>query len=149
MLRRWTVGVAALLFCAAGQAQSSYVGVGAALTNGVIPLFGIQVGGPVAEQLEVRGTLDSVFFVTDLGLDLLYTFPVSGTTLEGYIGGGPDVIPLFINSSELWLAVHATAGLEYLTGSVGIYGELQPLLPFFGVGATVFIKTRAGVNFYF
>lgn len=125
------------------------IGVGATLANGVIPLLGVQVGGPVAEHLEVRGTLESVFFITDIGLDLLYTFPVFGVLLEGYIGGGPDLIPLFINSSELWTAVHATAGLEYLTGSVGIYGKLQPLLPLFGVGAPVFVKARAGVNFYF
>jgi len=149
MNTRWLLPLFAMLCLSSTQAQS-YFGVGASVVNLFIPLPSVQVGGPVAERVELRITLDSVLVINDLGLDVLYTFPIPDAPLKGYVGGGPDVVWVLIAGGRPFLAAHATAGLEYLTDNLGIYGELQPLLPVLGTeGTPVFLKLRAGVNFYF
>lgn len=149
-MRKWLLSVLAVLGLGVVQAQESYFGVGAALGNLVIPLLSVQAGGPVVENVEVRGTLDSVLFVNDLGLDVLYTFAISDGPLEGYVGGGPDLVWIFVGNGGPFLTAHATAGLEYLTGNLGVYGEAQALLPVSVLNAALVPgKLRFGVNFYF
>jgi hypothetical protein len=128
------------------------VGVGGSVltnfTDGAAPLFSVQVAGPVAETLELRGTLDTLLFLSILGADLLYPFAVS-PTLKGYVGGGADFAYIFIPGLAAGgtLTLHATAGLEVRTGGLGFYGEVQPytLLS----APLVALKARSGVNFYF
>lgn len=151
MFKRWAV--AGLILCFGGaQAQGSYFGIGASVltnfTDGAAPLLSLQVGGPVAETLELRGTVDTLLFLSNLGADLLYTFDVS-TEVEGYVGGGVDFAYIFIPglAAGSTFALHGTAGLEYHTGAVGLYGEVQP----YGLlsAPALALKARAGVNFYF
>ena len=131
------------------QAQESYVGVGATLADFWFPMPSVQVGGPVA-QMEVRGTLSSILSFNDFGLDILYRFPISDAPLAGYVGGGPNAGLVFFGGGDLILGLRATAGLEYFTGNIGIYGELQPVIPISGFnGVPVFGSLRTGVNFYF
>lgn len=117
-------------------------------TDGAVPLLGLQLGGPVTERLELRGTLDTLLIASNIGADLLYPFAVS-EDVRGYIGGGADfiylVIPELAYGSSFGL--HATAGLEYLTGAVGFYGEVQPYILLSSPIRA--LKARAGVNFYF
>ena len=109
-----------------------------------------ELGGPVAQSVKLRGTLDSLGIISVFGIDALYKFLVSGASLGGYIGSGPDAGLAFIGGDNLILGLHATAGLEYFTGELGIYDELQPLIPILGFNsAPVLGKLRAGVNFYF
>ena len=133
-----------------GVAQAPlYLGFGATLAN-TSPLPSVQVGGPVAQNVELRGTLDSLGIISVFGVDALYKFPVSGASLGGYVGGGPDAVLAFIGGDNFILGLHATVGLEYFTSSLGIYGELQPLIPVSGFNrAPVLGKLRVGVNFYF
>ena len=144
--------MAATLALGVGQAQESYFGVGGTVvTNfagGAAPLLGLQLGGPVADDLELRGTLDTLIFLSNLGLELLYTFEVS-PDVKGYAGGGGDFVYLFLPDllSEGGFALHGTAGLELRTGTVGFYGEVQPYT--LVVAPTLALKARTGVNFYF
>lgn len=108
----------------------------------------MQAGGPVAETLELRGTLDTVLLLSILGADLLYPFAVS-PTLEGYAGGGADFAYLFVSglAAAGTLMLHATAGLEVRSGGLGIYGEVQPYTL---LSAPILaLKARFGVNVYF
>lgn len=62
---------------AQAQERSGYVGFGVsyATFTGVIPNYpapSLQVGGPVSDALELRGTLESLLVVSNIGLDLLY-----------------------------------------------------------------------------
>lgn len=97
----------------------------------------------------MRALLDSIVLSNSLGLDLLYTVALPGRPLEVYAGGGAGIVWVPIVGTP-FVAVHATAGLEYLTGRLGSYGEVQPLLPVIGTeGGPVLIKLRSGLNTYF
>lgn len=101
----------------------------------------------MAETLELRGTLDTLLFLSTLGADLLYPFAVS-PTLEGCAGGGADFAYLFLPGLDAagTSTLHATAGLEVRSGASGIYGEKPYTLPSAPILA---LKVRSGVNFYF
>lgn len=152
MVKRWVLTTLVLLSLGMSQAQGSYVGIGASvLTNfsdGAAPLLSLQVAGPVAETLELRGTLDTLLFLSVIGADLLYPFAVS-PTLKGYAGGGADFAYIFLPGLAAGgtVTLHATAGLEARSGDLGLYGEVQPyaLLS----APIVALKARFGVNFYF
>ena len=167
MLRRWTVGVAALLVCAMGQAQSRYVGVGgsylASSAYGSVPLVSVQVGGMAAPEFggfEVRAALDTLVLFSNISLDALASVRLPDASLRLYFGGGPDVLvlaPLDSVPGEERLPVsfglHGTAGLEVLpgvlTGSVRPYAEFQPAAALLYGELVVGFRARAGVNFYF
>ena len=154
-MRKWLLGLIIVSGLGVTQAQT-YLGIGATLVDFSLPLPNVQIGGKVAQNVEVRGTLDSTLAFNVLGLDALYPFAVSGTPLEVYVGGGPDLVWIF-SGGEPFLGVHVTVGLEYLLGvdvsgigNLGLYGELQPLFPLLGTeGLTSLVKARAGVNFCF
>jgi len=152
MVKRWVLTTLVLLSLGASQAQGSYVGFGASvLTNfsdGAAPLLSLQVGGPVTETLELRGTLDTLLFLSNFGADLLYAFSLS-PEIEGYAGGGADFAYIFIPglAAASTFALHATAGLEYRPGRVGLYGEVQPYA--LTSAPIVALKARFGVNFHF
>ncbi len=152
MVKRWVMVLATTLALGVGQAQESYFGVGGTVvtnfTDGAAPLLGLQLGGSVAEALKLRGTLDTLIFFSNLGLELLYTFEVS-PDLKGYAGGGGDFVYIFLPglAEGSAFALHGTVGLELRTGTVGFYGEVQPYAL---LGAPIVaLKARFGVNFYF
>ncbi|CAA9583911.1 MAG: hypothetical protein AVDCRST_MAG86-3491 [uncultured Truepera sp.] len=152
MKKAWLLSVLAVLGLGVAQAQESYFGVGASVltnfTDGAAPLLNLQFGGPVADTLELRGTVDTLLFLSNLGADLLYAFDVS-PEVEGYAGGGVDFAYIFIPglAAGSAFALHGTAGLEYRTGAVGLYGEVQP----YGLlsAPILALKARVGINFYF
>lgn len=142
----------AVLSLSTVQAQERYFGVGASvLTNfvdGVFPLLSLQLGGSVADKLELRGTLETLLLISNAGVDLLYTFPVA-EEVRGYAGGGADLFFIVLPgvTADLAPGAHGTVGLEYPTGNVRFYSEIQLYLL---LALPVPIpKFRAGVNFYF
>lgn len=151
MRKQWFLAMVAVLCLGVSQAQGSYAGVGVSLltnfSDGAVPLLSLQFGSQVAENLELRGTLDTLLIASNVGADLLYPFSVS-EDVQGYAGGGVDFIYLFIPgvAGGSSFGLHATAGLEYLTGTVGLYGEVQPYAL---LSAPILaLKARFGVNFY-
>jgi hypothetical protein len=140
------------------QAQDTFVGGGVTLLTDftfAAPVVGVQVGGSVADNLYLRGTLDTLLFLAYfVGGDVLYTFPLQEADATVYVGGGPDVLFVLFPTSVGVLSgaafgVHATAGAEFDAGEVGIYLEGQPGF-FFGDGGALFLaRVRAGVNFHF
>lgn len=144
----------AVLGLSVGQARESYYGFG---PTGLVTLgdftefgflLGLQLGGPVAAGLELRGTLDTVLIASNIGADLLYPFAISADT-RGYAGGGADFFHFVFSDPEYGntFGLHGTAGLEFYNGNTGLYSEVQPYLL---LDRTLFaIKVRAGVNVYF
>ena len=160
--------VFALLTLSASQGQTaqeppddtnSYFGLGAdvfvAGDGLIVPAPSFQFGTEVAPHFEIRGSLTTLIFVSVLSVDALYVASLPEPTLRFYLGGGPDmalVIPIF--SPDLpplipFIAVHATAGLEYRHNElIGLYAEGQPFL-IFGGDLTPGVRLRSGVNFHF
>jgi hypothetical protein len=150
-MKRFLQVLLAFLALSCAGAQNSYFGLRLAYTpidffGTQLPLFGFQLGVPVANNLAFRGTLDTIVLLSFAQVDLLYSVGLS-SDLSGYIGGGPDVtfVDMFRYPSA---AVHGTAGLEYRTGSVGFFAEAQPILPLPDLQNPLF-KLGAGVNFHF
>ncbi len=150
-MKRFLLVLLTLSALSCAGAQSSYFGLHVAYTSidffgAQLPLFGLQLGGPVANNLELRGTVDTIVLLSLAQVDLLYSEGFSDG-LRGYIGGGPDVtfVDLFRYPSA---AVHGTAGLEYRTGSVGFFAEVQPIVFLLDLQNPLF-KLGAGVNFHF
>lgn len=116
-------------------AQSSYVGLhmsGIASSSGVTPFGGVRVGGPVADNLELRLTGLTVVLANVLQFDVLYTQPLT-ETLRGYAGGGGGVFGVVLfeggtgDRDGRAFTVHATAGVEADVGfGVGLFAEVQP-----------------------
>ena len=137
---------------------NTYFGVGADLFiagGGVtVPAPSFQFGAEVTPQLELRGTLTTLLFVSVISADALYTDRLTDSALRYYVGGGPDlalITPLFSDTTYplLYFAVHATAGVEYRASRlIGLYAEGQPFFVF-GTGVTPGVRFRAGVNFHF
>lgn len=151
--------VFALIILSCAGAQSSYFGlhvdgVGSLNPSSVAPLAGLQLGGPLADNVELRVSGLVLVLANFVQIDVLYTQNLSNT-LRGYGGGGGDMGLIAFYDDGTILAVHATAGLEYGVGSgVGLFGEVQPLYilktPDIGFGSGGLVgKLNLGVNFYF
>lgn len=154
----------ATLMLSCAQAQSSYVGFqlsAIASSSGVTPFAEVQVGGPMADHVELRLSGVPLVIANFLQIDLLYTQGLS-EALRGYVGAGADVLPFSFPRAGLGSAVHATAGVEYGLGSgIGLFAEAQPTFvlnapdtdfaDFFGnAGSATFFATLAlGVNVHF
>lgn len=148
-----------LLSCSVVHAQRGYLGANLTLlTDGhyTSPLFGVQVGVPLGARLELRGAFETVVLGSSLSADLLYRVGHFGP-LEGYVGAGPEVLfsptltVLPSQSTPLGTpnaGLHATAGLELRTGSVGFFGEVQPILTLEPVRLG-YTKVRSGINVHF
>lgn len=153
-----------LLFYTFSSAQAqSYIGVGGAWQTSSayssVPLVSIQAGGRAAPEfghLEVRAALDTLLLFSNLSVDVLSSVRLHDASLRVYFGGGLDVLifaPLdSIPGQERFpvsFGFHGTLGLEFLTGGVRPFAELQPAAAFL-YGKPVFgLKARAGVNVYF
>ena len=138
------------------HAQSSYVGLQlSAVTGpgGMFPFAELQVGGPIADNVELRVSGLPLILINLLQVDLFYTQQLA-EALRGYAGGGADM--LLVALAEFGspaFALHATAGVESQLGSgIGLFAEVQPI---FIVNAAYteserfFGKLALGVNFHF
>ncbi len=129
--------------------QGLYVGGGATLSSpGLSAQFGVGLPG----GLELRAV---VFTAGDLsptsaGVDFLYnvTLPLSRICLgaggDAFFAGTPDG---GAEATKQTLGLHATGGTELRLGSVGVFGEVQPVLrlePLEG-----YLRTRVGLNLHF
>lgn len=143
-----------LLILSCAQAQRTYVGFqlsGIVSSSGVAPFAELQVGGPIADHVELRVSGLPLVLVNVLQVDLLYTEQLA-ETLRGYAGGGADVL-LVAFTEGVSFAVHTTAGVESQLGSsIGLFAEVQPIYllnaPYTGFGG-LFAKLATGVNFHF
>lgn len=163
-MQRSLLVLLALLALSYAGAQSSYFGlhvdgVGSLNPSSVAPLAGLQLGGPLTDNVELRVSGLVLVLANFVQIDILYTQDLSDT-LRGYGGGGGDVGLIAFYDDGTILGVHATAGLEYGVGSgVGLFSEVQPLYvlhapeyllsgdPDSGLG--FFGKLNLGVNFHF
>lgn len=150
-MKRAALVLFAFLALSCAQAQDSYFGLHVdvvGVPSTVTPLPGLQLGGPIADNVELRASGLLLVFVNFLQVDVLYTQPLSDT-LRGYGGVGGDVALTNFFGTSLDFGVHATAGVEYQLGSgIGLFGEVQPLfvlsgpLPLLG-------KLNLGINFHY
>lgn len=134
----------------AGATQANYVGASVSLTDdffGLKPLFGVQAGRLLAEQVTLRSGLETDLSDFALSADVLYAFSPSAE-LGGYAGGGVRYayfIDRTIGAVGSALNFYGVLGLEYRPYGVGYFAEMQPRLALSLLGA----KARVGVNFYF
>lgn len=112
---------------------------------GFLPFLGVQVGVRLSEPLELRAAYDVSLGVSYAHADLLYSQPLADG-LRGYAGAGPDYYADGWNG-ETDYGVHASAGLEVRTGTVGLFAEVAPLYGF-GTGA-LRVRSGVGVNLHF
>ncbi len=78
------------------QARSGYVGFGVsyATYTGVVPNYplpSLQVGTELGDGLELRGTLESLLIVSNIGLDMLYRIDLESDSAWLYTGGGGNM----------------------------------------------------------
>lgn len=154
-MERWLIILLMVCGFSSARAQEGYFGVGTALfTNfsggfSVFPTLAFQGGCLIANDLELRATLDTVFIGSDLGVDLLYTFEIPNASLKGYIGGGPDLFFVFFGGGAFGL--HGTFGVETVSASTRFFAEVQPIYTsnLFTEGGGVVLKVRTGVNLPF
>lgn len=158
-MKRILSALIALSVLSCAGAQSAYFGlhvdgVGRLNPASVAPLAGLQLGGPLADNVELRVSGLVLLLANFLQVDVLYTQNLSDT-LRAYGGVGGDVGLVAFYDDGTILGVHATAGLEYSLGSgIGLFGEVQPLYilktPDIGFGGGGLVgKLNLGVNFHF
>lgn len=152
-----------LIFCTLASAQAqTYFGIGGARlisSFGSVPLVSVQVGGrttPEFGHLEVRAAFDTLLLFSDLSLNAFASVRFPDASLRVYFGGGPDVLifaPLDSIPGQERLPVsfglHGTLGLEFLSGAIRPFTELQPAAALLYGEPVLGLKTRAGVNVYF
>ncbi len=157
-MKRFLLVLITLSALSCAGAQSSYFGlhvdvVGGPNLGSVAPLAGLQLGGPLLDDVELRVSGFLLVLANFLQVDVLYTQKLSDT-LRGYGGVGGDAGLIAFYDDGTILGVHATAGLEYRLGSgIGLFGEVQPLYvlktPDIGFGSGGLVgKLNLGVNFH-
>lgn len=127
------------------QVQDAYFGFGIAYDSASAllgyPNPSLQIGGPLTETLEIRGTLESLLVVSDLGLEVLYPFALS-PDIRLYAGGGINV-PFFFFYPDGFV-VRSVFGGEYFLEPVGLFAEVR--LAWRLGGRVPFPQGRLGVN---
>ena len=163
-MKHFLLVLLAFLTLSCAQAQSSYAGFHlSAVTSatGISPFAELQVGGPLADNVELRLSGLPLVVFNLLQVDLLYTEQIS-EALRGYAGGGADMLQNCLFTSGLAFAIHATAGVESQLGSgIGLFAEAQPTFVlnapdedvalFYGNAgsATFFVTLALGINLHF
>ncbi len=127
-----------------GVSYATYTGV-----NTRYPLLSVQIGGPISEGLELRGTIESLVVASNLGLDVFYPLGLNTPDARLYVGGG--VSTRFYVYYPYGFDLRSVFGGEYFVGS-----EISPLpLGFFGEVRTYFrgllmgfptVEGRVGLN---
>ena len=126
------VPVLSLLFGCGALAQKAFVGAGLAypyIAGDGLPLLSLQAGAEVAQNIEVRGELDTLLLINLIGADVLYTAPLSGSNARWYAGGGPNLVLVAFLVSNFTFGVHGTVGAEVFPlpdQRTGLFGEVQP-----------------------
>jgi hypothetical protein len=128
------------------QVQAAYVGFGIA-HDSVSALLGypypsLQVGGPLTATLEIRGTVESLLVVSDVGLEVLYPF-ASSPALRLYAGGGVNVPFFFFYPNGF--GARGVFGGEYTLETAGLFAEVR--LAWRLGGRRPFPQGRLGINF--
>lgn len=147
-----TVALLTCLSLASAQRPESFVGVGAtnlSLTN-LFPVLSVQLGGPVAPNVEVRGVLETILIGNLLGADVNFV-PKLSDELSLAFGGGPHfTLVAAAGGGGAGFGAHAQGGVVYRPngGGVGIYGELRPTILYLA-SPTLDLQLRLGANFYF
>lgn len=132
MMNRSLLVLVALIALSCAQARDPYFGLRvdvAASPNlsAVVPLPGVQIGGPVLEHVELRASLLTLLLAYFVQVDVLYTQDLSDA-LRVYGGGGGGLGAVAFYDDGSIFGVHATSGLEYRVGrGVGLFAEAQPL----------------------
>ena len=96
-MRKWLPSVLAVLRLSVVQAQGNYLGLGltalpaANVEGGVLPLFGLQAGEPLLENLELRARFDTLLLGSTLAADVLHRLDV-GQTTRLYLGVAPTCL---------------------------------------------------------
>lgn len=151
-MKRFVLTLLTLLVLSSAAAQDSvYLGVRVAGATSLdesaeeIPYLGLQFGVRVTGPLEVRAAFDTLLLASSAHADLLYIQPLGGGA-RGYLGAGPDLYTNAFNT-EMNYGAHATAGIEYRTGIVGLFAEAQPIYAF--SAAALRARLGLGVNFHF
>ncbi len=140
----------ALALSYAAAQDSIYLGVrltGATLLEeigGGAPFLGVQLGVRALDPIELRAAYDVSIGVAYAQADLLYSQSLGNG--RGYAGAGLDYYEDGWNGENDY-GVHGTAGLEYRTGIVGLFAEVQPIYGF--DVASLRIRSSLGVNFHF
>ena len=153
------LGVLGLFIClvtSSVQAQrGSYFGIGATYTtsSGVSParnvLPSIQVGGLISDSLELRGTLESLVIVSNLGLDVLYPVTLENAAARLYLGGG--VSSHFFAYLPMGFDLRLVLGGEYFFKAttspllIGLFGEARIYSSGLFYGSPT-LEGRVGVN---
>lgn len=107
-MKRSLLVLLASLAVSSTQAQSSYVGFhvsGITSSSGITPFGGLQVGGPVAESVELRLSGFTIILATMLRLDLTL-YAEAHRNAEGLRGRGRGHTPNFFYRG--WLRVRLT-----------------------------------------
>jgi hypothetical protein len=150
-----TIIILCIVFAPA-MAQNTYVGIGGSLLFmpdvGAFPLPSIQVGGEIADTVELRATLDSLIFASLIGVDALFTDSLPDTKARFYLGGGVTAFIFTLGQfSGSAFGLRTPLGLEFYTmpeQQFGIYAEALPML-FFARDTSFLATLRAGLNFHF
>lgn len=158
-MKRAALVLFALLILSCAQAQGSYFGirvdVGGTFSplNVTLPLVGVQLGTPLVDNVELRGSFSTILAANFAEVDIFYTQPLTDM-LRGYSGVGVSYGGALLDT-YLFYSVHATVGVEQHLGSgIGLFGEVQPVFvlagPFQSYGVEPFMwKLNAGINFHY
>jgi hypothetical protein len=155
-MKRW-LWMVFLCFCMGlveAQERGSYVGFGVsyATFSGLVPNYpqpSLQVGGPISETLELRGTLESLLITGNLGLDILYPLALSAPDARLYAGGGVNTRLYFYYPDGFDLC--GVVGGEYFPATepeaepIGVFAEVRVYLRGLPAGLPA-LEGRAGIN---
>ena len=142
--------VAVLLVFQLALAQGLYVGGGATLSS---PGLGAQLGVALPGGLELRAVVFTAgnLSPTTAGVDFLYNVTLPASRIYLGVGGDAFFASAATNketeATGRTLGLHATGGAELRLGSLGMFGEVQPVLrlePLEG-----YLRTRVGLNLHF
>ncbi len=150
----WMVFLCLCVGLVEAQVRGSYVGFGVsyATFSGLVPNYpqlSLQVGGPISETLELRGTLESLLVSSNLGLDILYPLALSAPDARLYAGGGLNTRPYFYYPNGFDLRV--VLGGEYFPATepeaetIGAFTEVRVYLRGLLAGLPT-LEGRAGIN---
>lgn len=160
-MKRILLTVLPIFALAVGHAQTQergpYFGIGASYAASIPVVIGdlrphLQVGGPIAANVELRGTLTSLLVQSTLGLELLYAPKLATENARLYVGGGLMTRFYFYAPDGFYLDAIVGGELYPESGPnslpLGFFGELRtgPLTLFQG-SPYFYLEARAGINF--
>lgn len=113
------------------------------------PQPSLQLGGPISETLELRGTLESLLVTGNLGLDILYPLALNTPDARLYVGGGINTRLYFYYPNGFNL--RGVLGGEYFLATepegepTGLFAEVRTYLRGLLAGLPT-LEGRVGIN---